>query len=57
MIFLNSNKDMEGIKNIKYEELFRFGVKFIAPLDEMIKNFEPTRMSRFSEDYLVVPLQ
>ena len=57
MIFLNSNMDMEGIKNIKYEELFRFGVKFIAPLEKKKKNFEPTRMSRFSEDYLVVPLQ
>lgn len=57
MLFLNSNKDMDGFKNIKYEELFRFGPKFLVPVDEMIKTFETTRNSRFSENYLVVPLQ
>lgn len=56
-MFLNSNKDMEGFKNIKYEELPRFGSKFLEPIDEMIRNFDNMRMSRFSEDYLVVPLE
>jgi len=29
MLFLNSNKDVEAFKDIKYEELFRFGPKFL----------------------------
>jgi len=33
MLFLNSNKDIETFKNIKYEELFRFGPKFLVPID------------------------
>lgn len=57
MIFVDNNKEMECFKDVKYKEFFRFGPKFLGPIEELLKNSDSSsRNSRFSEDHLVVTL-
>lgn len=56
MIFVENNKEMECFKEVKYKDLFRFGGEFLGPIDELLKNCEVARQSRFSEDHLVVQI-
>ena len=43
--FIESNKELQGFKDLKYGEFFTFDARVVGILDEAIRNFDDSRKS------------